>query len=146
VLLVDVFGRRELHFVTSSKFVDLVKLRHGTSCFFAPVFCGSNSNFITVIWVACEANKSASRLHSGIKLNCDVRYDNTTVLRKLPPFGAWYRVEWYKFIDIWEQLLLHLQRVILPNTKMEAASSAETSVNFYQAVYSHIPEDNHLHS
>ena len=67
---------------------DLVKLRHGTSCFFAPVFCGSNSNFITVIWVACEANKSASWLHSDVKLNCDVRYDNTTVPRKLPPFGT----------------------------------------------------------
>ena len=74
--------------MTSSKFADLVKLRHGASCSFAPVFCGTNSNFITVIWVACEANKSASRLHSDIKLNCDVRNDNTTVPRKLPPFGT----------------------------------------------------------
>ena len=88
VLLVDVFGREKLHFVTSSKFADLAKLRHGTRCFLAPVFCGSNSNFITVIWAACEANMSAPRLHSDIKLNSDVRYDNTNVPRKLPPFGT----------------------------------------------------------
>lgn len=88
VLLVDVFGRGNLHFVTSSKFADLAKLRHGTRCFLAPVFCGSNSNFITVIWAACEANMSAPRLHSDIKLNSDVRYDNTNVPRKLPPFGT----------------------------------------------------------
>ena len=146
VLLFDAFGRWKLHFVTSSKFADLVKPRHGTSWFFAPVFCGSNSNFITVIWVACEANKSASRLHSDIQFNCDVRYRNITVPRKLPPFGTWHRVEWYKFIDFWEELALHIQRVTHPNTKIEGASSAKMSVNFYQVVYSHIPEENHLHS
>ena len=87
MFLVDVFGRWKLHFVTSSKFADHLKLRHGTSCFFTPVFCGSNSNFITVIWVACVANKSASQLHNNNKLNCDIKYDNTTVFRDVIPCG-----------------------------------------------------------
>jgi hypothetical protein len=52
-----------------------------------------------------------------------------------------WRVVW-KFTDVSEVLTASIIRAMT----IEAASSCETSVNFYQTTQRNIPEDNHLHT
>jgi hypothetical protein len=42
--------------------------------------------------------------------------------------------------------MLHRARGLLITLMMEAASTSETSVNFYQTTQRSIPEDSHLHA
>jgi hypothetical protein len=48
--------------------------------------------------------------------------------------GMLHRVVWQKFTDVSE---------VLPALMIEAASTSETSVNFYQTTRRNIPEDSH---
>jgi hypothetical protein len=47
-----------------------------------------------------------------------------------------------KLTVFWDVALCSLAMIAL---MMEAASTSETSVNFYQTTRRNIPEDNHLH-
>jgi hypothetical protein len=51
-----------------------------------------------------------------------------------------HHVIWYKFTSVSEVLAASIIALI-----MEAASTSETSVNFYQTTWHNIPEDSHLH-
>jgi hypothetical protein len=50
------------------------------------------------------------------------------------------RVFWQKFTDVLETFVVSIIRA------MEAASTSETSVNFYQTTLRNNPEDSHLHT
>jgi hypothetical protein len=50
-------------------------------------------------------------------------------------------VIWYKVTDVSEVLAASIIRAM-----MEAASTSETSVNFYQTTRRNISEDSHLHA
>jgi hypothetical protein len=52
-----------------------------------------------------------------------------------------HRVVWKKFTDVSEMLVASIIRKM-----MEATSTSETSVNFYQTIRRNIPEDSHLHT
>jgi hypothetical protein len=52
------------------------------------------------------------------------------------------RVVWQKFTDV----LVVLTASIIIALMMEAVSTSETSVNFYQTTRRNIPEDSHLHT
>jgi hypothetical protein len=65
--------------------------------------------------------------------------------------GMLRRVVWWKFTDISEVLSASIFRAIsiiraLIALQMEAVSTSETSVNFYQTTRRNIPEDSHLHT
>jgi hypothetical protein len=51
------------------------------------------------------------------------------------------RVVWWKFTDFSEVLTVSIRALT-----MDAASTFETSVNFYQTTWRNIPEDSHLHT
>jgi hypothetical protein len=53
-------------------------------------------------------------------------------------------VVWYKFTDVSEVLAASIIRTMIIGLMMEAASTSEKSVNFYQTTQSNNPEDSHL--
>jgi hypothetical protein len=55
------------------------------------------------------------------------------------------RVVWQKFTDI-SKVLASSIIIIIIALMMEAASTSETSVNFYQITRRNNPEDGHLHT
>jgi hypothetical protein len=62
----------------------------------------------------------------------------TTICRWLSS-GLLYHVVWYTFTDVSEVLTASIIRAM-----MEAASTSETSVNFYKTTLSNNPQDSHL--
>jgi hypothetical protein len=56
--------------------------------------------------------------------------------------GMLHSVVWYKFTDVSEVLIASIIRKM--NLMMEAASTSQTSVKFYQTTRRNIPEDSHL--
>jgi hypothetical protein len=57
---------------------------------------------------------------------------------------AVFSVVWYKFTDVSEVLAASVIRVIIALIT-EAASTSETSENFYRTTQHNSPEDIHLH-
>jgi hypothetical protein len=63
-----------------------------------------------------------------------------------------FYVVWYKFTDVSEVLAASIIRVLSKELTLrislmiEAASTCETSVNFYHTTRRSIPEDIHLHT
>jgi hypothetical protein len=56
-------------------------------------------------------------------------------------------VVWLKFTDVSEVLPAAIFRAMITTAlMMEAASTSETSVNFYQSKRHNIPQDSHLHA
>jgi hypothetical protein len=55
-----------------------------------------------------------------------------------------HRVVWYKLTDVSEVLTASIIRATV--LMMEAVSSSETSVNFYQTALCNIPKNSHIHT
>jgi hypothetical protein len=52
---------------------------------------------------------------------------------------------WYKVTDILEVLTASII-ILLTDLMMEAVSTSEASVSFYQTIWCNIPENSHIHT
>jgi hypothetical protein len=69
-----------------------------------------------------------------------VSKSQTTLLPRMAVFWMMRPLVWYKRTDVSEILAVSIIRAML------AASTSETSVNFYQTTGRNIPEESHLHT